>query len=67
MWKAYYQPASLEMALALVNEHRDEARVIAGGTDLLVELRRGLHGSPALVDVTRVPGLDAIWCDGEGT
>ncbi len=67
MWKAYYQPASLETALALVDELGDEARAIAGGTDLLVELRRGLHGSPALVDVTRVPGLDAIWCDGEGT
>jgi xanthine dehydrogenase iron-sulfur cluster and FAD-binding subunit A len=67
MWKAYYQPASLAKALALVDEHKDEVRVIAGGTDLLIELRRGLHGNLSLVDLTRVPGLDTIRCDPQGT
>jgi xanthine dehydrogenase iron-sulfur cluster and FAD-binding subunit A len=63
MWKTYYQPDSLEAALALLREHGDGARVIAGGTDLLIELRHDLRVGPALVDVTRIPGLDRIWCD----
>jgi carbon-monoxide dehydrogenase medium subunit len=67
MWKSYYQPGSLEAALALVDEYRDGVRVIAAGTDLLVEMRRGLHRVPVLVDLTRVAGLDEIWCDSAGT
>jgi xanthine dehydrogenase iron-sulfur cluster and FAD-binding subunit A len=67
MWKSYYQPGTLEAALALVDEYRDGARIIAGGTDLLVEMRRGLHRAPVLVDLTRVAGLDEIWCDSAGT
>ncbi len=67
MWERYYQPGSLERALVLAEEHRDTARVIAGGTDLLVELRRGLHREPVLIDLTRIPGLDGIWRDRAGT
>ena len=67
MWERYYQPRSIEGALALADEHGDTARVIAGGTDLLVEMRRGLHKVPALIDLTRVAGLDQIWRDGDGT
>ncbi len=43
MWQTYYTPTSLDEALRLLAEHGPEtdgapARVIAGGTDLLVEL-----------------------------
>lgn len=52
-------PGTLADALeALVDP---EARPIAGGTDLLVELAKGEHaGLATLVDLTRVPGLDTI-------
>ncbi len=39
------------------------ARVIAGGTDLLVEVRRGARPELVLVDVTRIGGLDRVWLD----
>ncbi len=52
-------PATLDDALAAVS--RPGTRPIAGGTDLLIELARGEHdGLDALVDLTRVPGLDVV-------
>ncbi|MBL7199755.1 MAG: FAD binding domain-containing protein [Anaerolineae bacterium] len=63
MWKTYHTPASIEEALRLLAEHGPEARVIAGGTDLLVELRRGVRQAPVLIDVTRIGGLDGARLD----
>lgn len=54
-------PAALGEALALLAEHGERARPIAGGTDLLIELdRRARPGVDVLVDLTRIPGLDRI-------
>jgi carbon-monoxide dehydrogenase medium subunit len=61
MWKHYYSVASITEALELLAEHRERARIIAGGTDILLELERGQRrGVEALIDITRVPGLDQI-------
>jgi xanthine dehydrogenase iron-sulfur cluster and FAD-binding subunit A len=61
MWEQYHSVSTLDEAIALLAEHQGRARVIAGGTDLLLELER--HQRPevsALIDITRVPGLDRI-------
>jgi carbon-monoxide dehydrogenase medium subunit len=63
MWHTYYSPSSLDQALRLLAEHGPEARIVAGGTDLLVELRRGVRQTPVLIDVTRIGGLDRVWLD----
>jgi carbon-monoxide dehydrogenase medium subunit len=60
-------PESLERALALLDHYGPAARPIAGGTDLLVELDRGVRpGVEVLVDLTRIPGLDRIADEGDG-
>ena len=66
MWQTYYSPTSIDEALRLLAEHGPEARVIAGGTDLLIELQRGVRQTSALVDVTRIGGLDQVRLDGAG-
>jgi carbon-monoxide dehydrogenase medium subunit len=66
MWKRYYSVASLTEALELLAEHREHARIIAGGTDILLEMERGQRpGVETLVDITRVPGLDDITLRGD--
>lgn len=66
MWNQYHSTSTLDEALALLAEYQGQARVIAGGTDLLLEMER--HQRPdvkALIDITRVPDLDTIRLDGE--
>lgn len=65
MWQTYRQPRSLEEALWLLREHAGSSRIIAGGTDVIVELSRGINPTDTLIDITAVPGLRGIALDGE--
>jgi carbon-monoxide dehydrogenase medium subunit len=61
MWQTYFSVSTLAEALHLLAEHGAGARIIAGGTDMIIELERGLRPDvTALIDITRVPGLDQI-------
>ena len=59
-WDIYYTVTSLDEAVRLLAEHASQARIIAGGTDLVVELRHGARQANALIDITRVKNLDYI-------
>ncbi len=64
-WEHYYTPKSVAEAVELLQRYDGRARVLGGGTDLLVEIRRGLHRPvEAMVDATRIAGLDNIYEDG---
>jgi carbon-monoxide dehydrogenase medium subunit len=66
MWQQFYSVASIAEALQRLAEYRERARIIAGGTDMLIELERGLRpGVDVLIDITRVPGLDQITRHGD--
>ena len=65
MWQAYHSVSSVSEALTLLNEYGASARIVAGGTDLIIEMEKGLHSQlQVLVDITRVPGLDLISLEG---
>ena len=56
----YHAPKTLSEAVALLSEHRDEAKVLSGGQSLLPLLKLRL-GQPAhLVDIGRIPGLEYV-------
>lgn len=60
MWQTYLQPTTLEEALALLHQHAGQARLVAGGTDVLVELQRGVQPTSTLIDITALPNLKYI-------
>jgi len=64
MWNSYYQVTSVDEALKLLAQHGAAARIIAGGTDLMLELERGARkGIAVLIDISRAAGLDKIVMD----
>lgn len=69
MWHVYLEPSSLDEALTLLARHAADdggARIIAGGTDLVIELERGARKAGTLIDISRLPGQDRIWLDEAG-
>lgn len=66
MWQTYYSPNTLSEALSLLDRYRESARPIAGGTDLLIEIERGLRAPRVLIDLSRIPGLGEIRLDESG-
>ena len=62
----YEAPGSLDQAVALLAAEPGDARVLAGGTDLLVQLRTDLIEPALLVDIKRIPEMRRIAEDGGG-
>jgi carbon-monoxide dehydrogenase medium subunit len=60
---AYQAPTSIGEAVALLADTSRNARPLAGGTDLLVQLRRGPGEADLLVDVKRIPELNRLSFD----
>jgi len=65
MWQAYEMPTSVEEALDALARYEGQAQIIAGGTDLVIELQEGKHSVQCLVDVTGIPGLAQIERQGQ--
>jgi aerobic carbon-monoxide dehydrogenase medium subunit len=55
---SYERPETLEEAVALLGEHGDDAKVLAGGQSLVPVLNFRLVRPSVIVDVNRVAGLD---------
>jgi aerobic carbon-monoxide dehydrogenase medium subunit len=62
----YEAPQSLEIATALLARASGSARVLAGGTDLLVQLRSGLIEPDLVVDIKHIPEMRTITAEDGG-
>ena len=60
MWQTYHSPTTLDEALTLLAAHGQDARIVAGGTDLLPEVSHGQRCPSVLIDLYRIPGFDEI-------
>lgn len=64
MWQEYYSVSNIQEATNLLAQYGEKARIVAGATDLILELERGVRkGIQVLIDVTRIEGLDQITLD----
>jgi xanthine dehydrogenase iron-sulfur cluster and FAD-binding subunit A len=67
MWHEYVIAASIDDVLEVLEDKKENARVVAGATDLILEMERGVRkGIDTLVDVTRIPDLNQIRLDEAG-
>lgn len=56
----YAAPGTLTAAVALLREWRGNASILAGGTDIIVQAREGRRRPALLLDVKKIPELNAI-------
>ena len=67
MWKKYINATSIQEVLGLLDESGSKARIVAGATDIILEIERGTcKGIQTLIDVSRIPDLDQITLDENG-
>jgi carbon-monoxide dehydrogenase medium subunit len=59
----YFEPRSLPEAAALLERYGVRAQPLAGGTDLLVELKEQLRHADCVVNIKRIPGIDRLALD----
>jgi xanthine dehydrogenase iron-sulfur cluster and FAD-binding subunit A len=64
MWHEYINATTIDEVLQALSERGESARIVAGATDLILEIERGVRkGIHTLIDVTRIPNLDHIAID----
>ncbi|HBY94873.1 MAG TPA: hypothetical protein DEP84_13100, partial [Chloroflexi bacterium] len=59
----YLAPASLPEAVSALAQHGAAARVLAGGTDLLLRMKRGQWTPALVINLKRIPGLGEMAFD----
>ena len=62
----YYCPDTIEAAVALAEQSQGTLRYLAGGTDVLVQLRSDMVTPDVLIDTKHIPGAGDIAREGDG-
>ena len=62
---AYVRAETLDQVFDLLDEHGDDARILAGGQSLMATLNMRLSAPEVLIDINHLEGLSEISCDGE--
>lgn len=56
----YFEPATLADAVALLGRYNGQASILAGGTDLLVEIKEQLKQPDYVINIKKIPGLNCL-------
>jgi CO/xanthine dehydrogenase FAD-binding subunit len=62
----YHEPKTVQETCALLQEYGDQAKLLAGGTDLLVKFRNGVMAPQQIVNIKKIPGLREIHKTADG-
>lgn len=65
MWEEYSSPISVEEALDILKFYKGQARIVAGGTDLILDLKDQIREVKCLVDISGIEELGKIERDGD--
>lgn len=57
---AYVVPPSIQEAVAVLSRRNGETRILAGGTDLLVQLREGRRRADTVLDIKHIPEVNEL-------
>lgn len=64
MWRSVIRPVSVREGLEVLASRGSSARVVAGGTDVLVELQRGVRRTETLIDISALRELKYVRREG---
>jgi carbon-monoxide dehydrogenase medium subunit len=56
----YFEPKTLDDAVSLLSKHAGKADLLAGGTDLLVEIKEHIRAPDYVVNLKKIPGLGRL-------
>lgn len=59
----YFEPGSLQEAVGLLQRYGSKARMLAGGTDLLIQIRERIEQPEQLINIKKIPGIDELHFD----
>ena len=59
----YLEPKTMEEAVSLLSRHKEAAKVIAGGTDLIIQLKKGAELPRYIINIKGIPNQDSITYD----
>lgn len=62
----YLEPRDLTEACVLLSKHKGRARLIAGGTDLLVAMKQRQITPAYIINIKAIPDLDYVYYDSDG-
>ena len=59
----YLEPESIGEALMMLGQYQGRSKILAGGTDLMLQMRYKTIKPEYVIDITRIPGLDYVTFD----
>lgn len=59
----YLEPENIEETLDMLSKYNKRSKIVAGGTDLILQIRQKAIKPEYVIDITRIPGLDYITFD----
>ena len=63
----FLTPKTIDETVSFYNESDGEAKILAGGTDLLVQIRSGMSSPSKIIDIKNIKDLQQIIDNGEGS